>query len=280
MAAKKQTKVVIRRKKFIPVQIPAIETTVELLGNNPQEIEGKSITLDLTRQLKGKSVEGTFKVIIQKDKAVAVPTKIKLMSYFIRRMIRKRISYVEDSFQTPTQETMLLIKPFLITRKRVSRAVRNTLRNKMKNWLEDYCAERTNEEIFGDILNNKIQKPLSLMLKKTYPLSLCEIRHLEVKRPLQKDEIPKITKKKITLEPPKKQKEEAIEEGLDQMQEIEEERIKKAEKEMKQVQGEAEGKAQAIEEKKERKIKEEVADVKKAAKKEPKEKKKKEEKEE
>ena len=150
----------------------------------------------------------------------------------------------------------------------------------MKNWLEDYCAERTNEEIFGDILNNKIQKPLSLMLKKTYPLSLCEIRHLEVKRPLQKDEIPKITKKKITLEPPKKQKEEAIEEGLDQMQEIEEERIKKAEKEMKQVQGEAEGKAQAIEEKKERKIKEEVADVKKAAKKEPKEKKKKEEKEE
>ena len=52
------------------------------------------------------------------------------------------------------------------------------------------------EEIFNDILSNKLQKPLSLVLKKTYPLSLCEIRILEIKRPLEKDEIPKISKKR------------------------------------------------------------------------------------
>ena len=76
------------------------------------------------------------------------------MPYFIRRMIRKRISYVEDSFLAPSQENMILIKPFLITRKRVSRAIRNTLRNRAKNLISDYISERTNNEIFNDILSN------------------------------------------------------------------------------------------------------------------------------
>ena len=98
------------------------------------------------------------------------------MPYFIRRMIRKRISYVEDSFETPSQESMIRIKPFIITRKKVSRVVRKTIRNQTRNWLEDYIAGKKDNELFSEILANKLQKPLSLRLKKTYPLSLCEIR--------------------------------------------------------------------------------------------------------
>ena len=146
-------------------------------------------------------------------------------------MIRKRISYVEDSFTIPSQENMILVKPFLITRKRVSRAIRRTLRNKAKNWLTDYIGERKNNEIFNDILSNRLQKPLSLYLKKTYPLSLCEIKIIEVKIELQSNEIPNIKEKKpVKLE---------IEEGLDQFAEIEQEMIKKAEKEIKQTQEKA-----------------------------------------
>lgn len=150
---KKQTKVITRRKKFIKVDIPTTRMEIELMGNSIEEIENKTIKLDLTRQLKGKSVEGTFKVKIKNKKAVAIPFKIKLMPYFIRRMIRKRISYVEDSFTTPSQESMIKIKPFIITRKRVSRVVRKTIRNKARNWIEDYLAERKNDEIFNDLLS-------------------------------------------------------------------------------------------------------------------------------
>ncbi len=186
----KPTKIITKRKKFIEVDVPLINSKVELIGNSPEEVEGRNIKLDLTRQLKGKSVEAVAQVKIENEKAIAYPKKIKLMSYFIRRMIRKRISYVEDSIETPSQESMLKIKPFLITRKRVSRIVRKTLRNKCKNWLEDYIAEKKDNEIFSDILSNRLQKPLSLMLKKTYPLSLCEIRVLEIIRPLKPEEIP------------------------------------------------------------------------------------------
>ncbi|MAG02459.1 hypothetical protein CMI42_03915 [Candidatus Pacearchaeota archaeon] len=236
MAAKKQQKVITRRKKFIKVDIPTINSQVELIGESPKQVENKTIKLDLTRQLKGKSVEGTFRIKIEEDKPIAQPFKIRLMPYFIRRMIRKRISYVEDSFEAPTQNSLIKIKPFIITRKRVSRAVRKTIRNKAKNWIEDYLAERTDEEIFNEILSNKFQRPLSLTLKKTYPLSLCEIRILQIVRPLKPEEVPKITKKKkieITETPSK------IEEGLDQFKEIEEEKIKKAEKEMKETQEKA-----------------------------------------
>jgi len=220
------TKLITKRKKFFDVNIPLIKSNIELVGNNIEELNNRTIKLDLTRQLRGKSVEAIFKIKTEENSATAEPIKMVLMPYFIRRMIRKRISYVEDSFTAPTQESLVKIKPFLITRKKVSRVVRKTLRNLTKNWLEDYLAERKNQEIFNDLLTNRLQKPLSLKLKKTYPLSLCEIRILEIIRPLQPSEVPKIEKKK-KLE---------IEEGLDQLAEIEKEKIKKAQEEIEKTQ--------------------------------------------
>ncbi len=231
--AEKAAKVITRRRKFIEVDVPSLKTKIEIIGNSPAELENRTVKLDLTRQLRGKSLEAVFKIILENEKPVAYPNKLKLMSYFIRRMIRKKISYIEDSFITPSQESMLIIKPFLITRKKVSKAVRKTLRNKAKNWLEDYIAERKNQEIFNEILSGRLQKSLSLMLKKTYPLSLCEIRILEIKRPLKEEEIPKIKEK------PKKIKEAEGEEIIDQFEEIEREKIKQAENEIKQTQEKA-----------------------------------------
>ena len=235
MAEKNTTKVITKRRKFQSVDIPLINSKIELIGNTIEDLKNKTIKLDLTRQLRGKSIEAIVKIKIEDNNAVAYPEKIRLMPYFIKRMIRKRISYVEDSFETPSQENMIIIKPFLITRKKVSRAVRKALRNRCKNWIEDYIAERKDEEIFNEILSNKMQKSLSLVLKKTYPLSLCEIRILEVKRPLSSEEIPKIKKKEKAEKEPKQLEEEVI----DQVAELEKEKKEKAEKEIKKTQEKA-----------------------------------------
>ena len=244
--AKKETKILTKRKKFIEVDIPTINSKIELVGETHEELAGRRINLDLTRQLRGKSIEGFFKVELENKKLIANPTKIRLMPYFIRRMIRKRISYIEDSFKLKTQQSLITIKPFLITRKRVSRAVRKTIRNQARNWLEDYCAERTDLELFQEIFTGRLQKPLSLRLKKTYPLSLCEIRILEIVRPLETNEIPKVEKKKK-----EEKKQEKIEEGLDQMAEIEAEikqkEVKEAEEEIKETQKKAVKKEEEIE---------------------------------
>ena len=67
----------------------------------------------------------------------------------------------------------------------VPRTVRKVIRNKAKEELTDYVKDKTSEELFNDILNNRIQKPLSLKLKKIYPLSLCEIRVFKVEKELE-----------------------------------------------------------------------------------------------
>lgn len=260
-----QTKVITKKKKFQDVEIPLVRLRIELIGDSIEEIKDKTIKLDLTRQLRGKNIEVVFKTYIEKGKLIARPIKIILAPYFIRRIIRKRISYVEDSFLIPSQESMLKIKPFLITRKRVSRAVRRTLRNKARNWLGDYISQKTDNEIFNDLISNKLQRPLSLILKKTYPLSFCEIKYLEITRPLKTEEIPEKIKKV------------EIEKVLDQLEEIEEEKIKKAEEDITKTQLEAAKKEEKTKEEigKEveeiREVKEKIKKI-KEAKKEPKKK--------
>ena len=72
------------------------------------------------------------------------------------------------------------LKPFLITRRKVSRAVRKALRDKTKEELIKYAKNKTSYEIFDDILSNSLPKDLSIKVKKVYPLSLCEIRVIRV----------------------------------------------------------------------------------------------------
>jgi len=176
-----------RKKKFFDVEMPAISKTTQLQTYEIQELDGRYIKYDLTRILRGKGMEIQLKVKVQEDKATANPTKIKLLPYYMKRIVRKGTNYVEDSFSTDCKNAQIRIKPFLITRRKVSRAVRKALRNKCKQELIDYTKDKTTNQIFEDILKNKLQKSLSLKLKKIYPLSACEIRILKVEKETTKE---------------------------------------------------------------------------------------------
>ncbi len=170
-----------KKKKFFDVEIPIISKQTQMQAYELSELEGRFLKYDLTRMLKGKSMMLTLKVKIEDNNAIASPRKIILMPYFIRRMIRKGTNYVEDSFKAKCSDAEIVIKPFLITRRKVSRAVRNALRIKAKEELTNYVKDKSAEELFDETLKNQIQRPLSQKLKKIYPLSLCEVRALEIK---------------------------------------------------------------------------------------------------
>lgn len=177
-----------RKKKFFDVDMPLIKKEIQLLAYELKELNGKLIKYDLTRMLKGKSILLQMKVKVDGDNAVAYPREIKLMPYFLRRMIRKGTNYVEDSFSTNCRDAQIRIKPFLITRRKVSRAIRKALREKAKEELISYAKNKDIWNIFDDALKNQVQKNLSLVLKKIYPLSLCEIRILKVEKEFEKKE--------------------------------------------------------------------------------------------
>ena len=174
-----------RKKRFFDVEIPLINKETQLQAYEIKELDKRFISYDLTRLLKGKSTLLQLKVKVTGENATAIPLQIKLLPYFLRRMVRKGTDYVEDSFSTKCEDAQIRIKPFLITRRKVSRAVRKSLRNKAKEELINYTKDKTIDTIFKDILRGQLQKLLSLNLKKIYPLSLCEIRILKIEKELK-----------------------------------------------------------------------------------------------
>jgi ribosomal protein S3AE len=187
-----------RKKRFFEVEMPIISKTTQLQAYEKKDLQGRLITYDLTRILRGKGILLQLKVQIKENKAIAIPIKAKIMPYFLRRAVRKGTNYIEDSFSTNCKDAQIRIKPFLISRRKVSRAVRKALREKAKEELQEYVKNKKVSILIEEVLKNKIQKPLSLKLKKIYPLALCEIRVLEVEKDLESVEENKETSKEKT----------------------------------------------------------------------------------
>lgn len=199
-----------KRQKFFEVEMPIINKKTQLRAFEVEELDGRYIRYDLTRLLKGKNIILQLKVKIKGDEAVSTPTEIVLLPSFLKRAVRKGTDYVEDSFSAECNDAQLRIKPFLITRRRVSRKVRKALREKAKEELARYTESKSSEQIFEDVLKNKLQKELSLKLKKIYPLSLCEIRMLKVEKELKKVKKEKEEKKEPETEESEKEAEEKL----------------------------------------------------------------------
>jgi ribosomal protein S3AE len=202
-----------RKKKFFDVEIPILGKTTQIQAYEKDEIDGRFMKYDLTRILRGKNMEMQFKIETKEERISAKPRQAKIMPYYMKRIVRKGTNYVEDSFSTECNDAEIILKPFLVTRRKVSRKVRKALREKTKAELISYIAKMNNEEIFDEIIKNKLQKTLSLKLKKIYPLSACEIRTLKVEKEFEPKEKPKVETKKE----PKK------EEGISEEKEAKEE---------------------------------------------------------
>lgn len=178
-----ETKKKLEKRAFYDVRAPFISQKISLYGASPQALHGQVVTFDLTRSLRGKSLELKLRVHAKGDQLEAVPLRLSLAGSYVRRMMRKGSDYVEDSFNAESKDSQVLVKPFLITRHKVSRAIRKDLRDTARKYLEAHCKTRTVHELFGEIMSNKIQKELSIKLKKVYPLALCEIRFFGILEP-------------------------------------------------------------------------------------------------
>ncbi|MEM4625217.1 MAG: hypothetical protein QXJ28_00405 [Candidatus Pacearchaeota archaeon] len=164
------------KKKFYPVSIDLLGREIELLGTSLEDLDKRFVKIDLSPELRGKSVELKFQVYLDSGKAHTNPVQWLIMGSYIRRMVRKGTDYVEDSFVAKCKDSNLRIKPFLITRKKVSRRVKAGLRNAAREYLKDYVKDKNFSHILLDLINMRLQKDLGLKLKKIYPLALCEIR--------------------------------------------------------------------------------------------------------
>jgi ribosomal protein S3AE len=209
------------RKKYIEVKIPILNSTTKVLGT-PENLHNKTIKLDLTRQLRGKGLTIKLKIFNQERNLIAIPNTLELSTSYIRRMMRKRANYVEDSFKAKCADIRATIKPFLITRKKVSRVVRKNLRNTAREFITEYIKEKDFNQICNEIISGELQKTMLPKLKKIYPLSFCEIRKFETKE-LKKSDIKKASETKVEPEIERENtQEEEIKEEVETEKETEE----------------------------------------------------------
>ncbi len=163
------------KTKFMEVELPLINEVVSIIERPIEELNGKSIKIDMTRKLRGKNLEIVFRLNSEKEKLKIDVERIKIFKFFIRKIMRKGTSYVEDSFDVQCKDAKLKAKPMLITRQKVHRSVKNALRKTCKEEITKYFSDKTKQEIFEELLTEQFQRKLSKTLKKIYPLSFCEI---------------------------------------------------------------------------------------------------------
>ncbi len=168
------------KKGFYEVEAPMTAVKISLYGSSAEEFDGKVAKLDLTKSLRGRSVE--LRMRVKNDNGIlrGIPISANLVGSYIRRAMRRGSDYVEDSFLAECADAVITIKPFLITRMKVSRAIQKALRDAARKYIIEHVKIRSVKELFSDVIANKLQKGMSLKLKKIYPLAFCEIRTFEV----------------------------------------------------------------------------------------------------
>ncbi|RMD67752.1 hypothetical protein D6817_00565 [Candidatus Pacearchaeota archaeon] len=168
------------KKVFYEVHAPLTSERVELLSDDPEKLVGRKVLLDLTKSLRGKNLE--LRLLVQKEgeKLVGVPVEVRLVQGYVKKAVRKGTDYSEDSFVCECRDKRVRIKPLLVTRSRVSRAVLRALRNKAREFLTGYVKTKTAEELVKEIIANRLQRQMLPKLKKIYPLSVCEVRVFKV----------------------------------------------------------------------------------------------------
>lgn len=170
----------IIKKKFFPVEIPILRKQIELYGQDITEFRGKTIKINLANELHGKALDIRLKVDMERDKAIATPIEIKLLSSYLKRTTRKGTDYAENSFIAECKDAKIKIKTLAITRKRVTKKVLVSLAKTSKEEIEKYLKDKKFEDIINEILSNKLQKQLMTKLKKIYPLNTFEIKQFAV----------------------------------------------------------------------------------------------------
>ncbi len=226
---KKQTKQIVKLKKKKWVLIispknmgehPIGETFVE---DNSATI-GRTVKVNLmqiTGDIKSQTSEVKFEISGSKENKL----ETRVIGYYfsssaIKRFMRRHMTRIDDSLVVMSKDDLKIrIKPFLLTKSKVSRSVEYSLRINLREELINFVRKTPYEQIFSMVIKYQIQKELREKLSKIYPIKNLEIRVLEE----EKNKLIKLSEmpvKKVAIKV-KAKKEKTEEEMIEEDQKIE-----------------------------------------------------------
>lgn len=171
------------KKKWITIVAPK-EFRNTVIGESLGNLVGRTIETSygtLTGEHKRQQIKLIFKINnIQNNQATTETIGYRVSQSYIKRGIRKGRDKLDDSFVCECQDKIKCkIKPLLITRGIITNSVKAVLKKETKRYFMDICSKRTFIELIIDLTINKPQRELKQILKKTYPVVVCEVRILK-----------------------------------------------------------------------------------------------------
>ena len=156
----------------------------ETLASEDNMLIGRTIEVNLahlTDDPKMQNVKIKFKIREVKDnKGYAELTKYFMLPTYIKRVVKPGREKIDDSFILITKDKIKIrLKPLMVTKALTQRSILSSLRNKTKEFMNEYCKKNEYGGFLNDLINHDIQKMLKDNLKKVYPLSVVEIRLME-----------------------------------------------------------------------------------------------------
>jgi ribosomal protein S3AE len=184
---KRTAKQVVKKKRWFPIvspkfmgEMPMGESFIE----EPSTLVGKTIKVNLaqlTGDMKSQNSDVKFEITAVADNKMDT----RIIGYSvspagIKRFVRRHMTRIDDSIVVMTKDNIKIrIKPFLLTRSKVSRTVEYAMRAALKEELIKLVRETPYETLFSMILKYQLQKEFKEKLSKVYPIRSLEIRMLK-----------------------------------------------------------------------------------------------------
>ncbi len=153
----------------------------ETLTADRQAVVGKTLTLNLsifTKDMKKQSTDVTFKVkSVVENNALTDVVGVSLTNSYIKRLVRRGKSKVEDSFEVTCKDnSKLRLKPIVVTNNVVNQSITTKIRHIVKEQLTELVKSNSAQGFFEILFKQKAQKELKDKLSKVYPLRYVDLR--------------------------------------------------------------------------------------------------------
>jgi len=194
MAKVKKTAVKIVKKKWVPMYASQ-EFNKQRIGEtyvlNTVDALHKPITVNLmtlTMDPKKQNISISFVAEkIEGDGAHCRCIGYKMSAVSLKKIIRRNRTKIGDSFTVSTKDgKKIRIKPLFVTRTHASKPTCTEIRKKARAFIALSLRKLTYSQFVIEVVQRRFQKRLQDLLKKIYPLSICDIRAFYVIEEKQK----------------------------------------------------------------------------------------------
>lgn len=219
--AKKISKVKIKKKRWFPVFAPKFLGQKELgesyLANSESAV-GRNLKVnlkELTGSIKDQNIYVSLRIKeITGNNLQTEVTGYAYMPFFIKRLIRRNIGKIEDSFVLKTKDGKnIRLKPLIITVFAINKSLKTVIRKEVIKILSQEVSKSTFDNLIVELLKYKLQMELKKKLKKICPIRemIMRVAKLEERKKVKVIEVEKEdvveAKKEEVKEAPKREEE-------------------------------------------------------------------------